>query len=68
MSNIIEPPLTGNWHHGNGVLVCGSIRIARSDFDTDPNQAFQDSIFDYICKVLNNNTDNYFKEEINSDT
>lgn len=49
----MKPHLTSRWHHGNGVLVCGTIRIARADFDTNPSQQFQDDMFDWMCEVLN---------------
>lgn len=48
-----EAPLIGRWHHGNGVLVCGSIRVAVESFDTQPNQEFVDQMFDWICETLN---------------
>jgi hypothetical protein len=46
-------PTFGRWHHGNGVLCCGTVRIARADFDTEPTQKIQDEYFDHICQVLN---------------
>lgn len=49
----IKPPLTGRWHHGNGALVCGTIRIAAADFDTNPSKEFQDEMFSWMCEVLN---------------
>ncbi len=53
-NNIVTtPPLTGDWHHGNGVLVSGTIRIAVADFDTNPPPEFQDQMFDWMCQVLN---------------
>lgn len=48
-----EPPLIGRWHHGNGVLVSGSVRIARSDFDTDPPDDFRDEVLEWMCTTLN---------------
>jgi hypothetical protein len=48
-----EPPLTGRWHHGNGVLVSGSIRIAHADFDTNPPDEFRDEVLDWMCATLN---------------
>jgi len=48
-----EPPLVGRWHHGNGVLVSGSIRIARWDCDTNPPQEFQNEVLDWACATLN---------------
>ena len=50
----VESPLgTNRWHHGNGVLVCGTVRIATADFDTNPPQEFQTRMFDWICQTLN---------------
>ncbi|WP_431290438.1 hypothetical protein [Burkholderia cepacia] len=51
-----EAPLIGRWHHGNGVLVCGSIRVAVESFDTQPSQEFMDQMFDWICETLNTAT------------
>lgn len=54
------PPLGCNsWHHGNGVLVCGSIRIATADFDTNPSKEFQNQMFDWICTTLNQEAQKY---------
>lgn len=44
---------TGGWHHGNGVLVCGTLRIAVESFDTNPDVALKNEVFDYICRTLN---------------
>lgn len=49
----LKSPLTGRWHHGNGVLVCGTIRIAVESFDTLPSQEFKDQMFDWMCETLN---------------
>lgn len=48
-----DPPLLGRWHHGEGVLVSGTIRIARWDCDTNPPAAFRDKVLDWVCAVLN---------------
>lgn len=48
-----EPPIKAHWHHGNGILVCGGVRIAREDFDTDPRSEYKKQIFDWMCDVLN---------------
>jgi hypothetical protein len=48
-----EPSISGHWHHGNGTLCCGTLRIAREDFDTNPNPEFKKEIFDWICTTLN---------------
>lgn len=48
-----EPPLTGRWHHGQGYLVSGSIRISRWDCDTNPPVEFRDKLLDWMCETLN---------------
>lgn len=48
-----EPPLFGRWHHGEGHLVSGTIRIARWDCDTNPPTSFRDSVLDWMCDTLN---------------
>jgi hypothetical protein len=48
-----EPPLTGRWHHGNGALCCGSLRIARADFDSNPPEAVQVVVLEWIVATLN---------------
>lgn len=48
-----EPVLAGRWHHGNGILCSGSLRIAHADFDTNPPLEMQDRVFDDICKAMN---------------
>ena len=56
----MKPPLGVNrWHHGNGCLVCGDIRIAIADFDTNPSEEFKNSMFDWMCEVLNNEAEKY---------
>lgn len=44
---------TGGWHHGNGVLVCGTLRIAVESFDNNCDKAIKDETFDWICDTLN---------------
>jgi hypothetical protein len=48
-----EPPLVGRWHHGQGHLVNGSIRIARWDCDTNPPTEFRERMLQWICDTLN---------------
>ncbi len=57
-----KPLLTGRWHHGNGALVCGTINVARADFDTNPTQQFQDELFTWACNTLNANIAEYEAE------
>lgn len=54
----MKPPLTGRWHHGNGNLVCGTIRIAVEDIDTLPSEQVKTELFDWICHTLNEATKN----------
>jgi hypothetical protein len=49
-----EPPLLGRWHHGEGYLCSGTLRIARADFDTNPAPAFRDAVFQWVVDELNN--------------
>ncbi|ANN70883.1 hypothetical protein BAU08_05645 [Bordetella bronchialis] len=48
-----DAPLSGKWHHGNGILCCGSLRIAAIDIDTQPAEAVQAEILDWMCARLN---------------
>ena len=43
----------GQWHHGNGVLCVGSLRIAVESFDTNPDNEVKNEVFEYICETLN---------------
>lgn len=56
----VEPPLSGRWHHGNGVLVCGGVRIAREDFDTQPCDSVKTELLDWMCETLNARQDSFF--------
>jgi hypothetical protein len=63
-----QPPLTGHWHHGNGVIVSGGTRIAKEDFDCQPvDPVFRDELFDWICKTLNKEIDLYYANRSNED-
>lgn len=53
MTTEFDPPLLGHWRHGNGVICCGSMRIAHEDFDTDPAREFADEVLDWACNTLN---------------
>jgi hypothetical protein len=48
-----EPPLLGRWHHGDGHLVSGTIRIAKWDCDTNPPVEFRDDVLEWVCDTLN---------------
>lgn len=54
-----EPPLGGHWHFGNGVVVCGTLRIFGEDFDTDPADDFKESLLKWVCDTLNAAQDAY---------
>lgn len=41
------------FHHGNGFLCMGTMRIARADFDTSPSAEYQAGVFEEICAVMN---------------
>lgn len=63
-----HPPLTGRWHHGHGCVVSGTVRIAASDFDTEPSKEFQNQFWDWVCEAMNKLThfkDRQRKEEEN---
>ena len=61
---ITKPSLVGRWHHGNGALVCGTINVARADFDTNPTQQFQDELFTWACDTLNAGVAEYELERV----
>ena len=42
-----------NWRHSHGYLFAGTMRIARMDFDTDPDEAMKNETFDAICDAMN---------------
>ena len=50
---VTAPPLLGHWRHSNGVLCCGSLRIATDNFDTSPSADFVAEIWTWICETLN---------------
>jgi len=54
-----EPTLLGRWHHGNGVLCCGTLRIASANFDTNPTKEIQNAVFQDICDTMNTRTEQY---------
>ena len=50
----MSKPLISEWRHNKGQLCCGTLRIAKCDFDTDPSPKFQKRVMDWICETLNN--------------
>lgn len=46
-------PLTGAWRYSNGFLMCGTLRIFRADFDTDPSPEFKDELTSWMVATLN---------------
>jgi hypothetical protein len=42
--------------------VCGTINVARADFDTNPTQQFQDELFTWACETLNEKIGEYDAE------
>lgn len=59
MNSLLKPPTHGNWHHGNGVVVCGTIRVFSVDFDTTPSEEVKTKWLDWVCDVLNRETENH---------
>ncbi len=53
VSDVVREYTTGRWHHGNGFLCMGTLRIARADLDTNPSAEVQSAFFDEICATLN---------------
>lgn len=49
----LDPTLTGHWHHGDGVLICGTVRVAREDFDSAPPRTFKKEFWDWVCNTMN---------------
>jgi len=41
----------GPFRHSNGVICCGSLRVARADFDTNPPADVQKEILDALCGI-----------------
>lgn len=61
-----EPPLTGDWHHGNGVLVTGTVRIASL---CENFKQFSDKapiIFTAICHACNQNIQAFYASNRNT--
>lgn len=48
-----QPPLLGNWHHGNGEICNGSLRVATASIDTNPTDSVRDEILEWMCNTLN---------------
>lgn len=49
----VEAVLESRWRHSRGFLFCGTLRIAKADFDTDSSEAFKVQVFDQIVDALN---------------
>lgn len=47
------PPIAGRWHRRNGVLTCGTLRMAVADIDGLLSTAAQNEILDWMCDQLN---------------
>jgi len=45
--------LTGRWRISEGVLCCGTLRIASFDFDTDPSDEFKQGVYKQMLDALN---------------
>lgn len=48
-----QSPLTGEWRHSNGFICCGTLRVMRSDFDTNPAPEFATEVLDWVVNRLN---------------
>ncbi len=48
-------PLDGVWRYNikGGFLCCGTLRIAATDIDPNPNKEFEIEVFNWICEKLN---------------
>lgn len=57
------PILRGRWRHSNGMIFCGTLRIAKGDFDTNPHPDFCALVFDDICRTMNK-AQNVFDEKV----
>lgn len=65
MSKFIEPPFSGEWRHGNGYLICGTLRIAVQNFDSDPSETMKKEVFDWICQTLNQEQRHFTRDRFN---
>ena len=45
--------LLGEWRHNNGYVCCGSMRIFKTDIDTNPNESFTKELLDWVVNQLN---------------
>lgn len=45
--------LTGEWRVSNDGIFCGTIRVAKFDFDTDPSEDFKQAIYLQMFAALN---------------
>lgn len=48
-----DAPLTGQWRYSNGVLCCGTLRVMRDDWDTNPAPEFRAQVMEWACRTLN---------------
>ena len=48
-----SPVLTAEWRVNEGVLCCGSLRIASFDFDTNPSNDFKVAVYKQMLDALN---------------
>ncbi len=49
----VEAPLGRRWRHSNGTVCCGTMRIMRCDFDTNPSDDYKKEVLDWVCDTLN---------------
>lgn len=58
-----EPVLRGEWRHSHGMIFCGTLRIAKGAFDTNPHPDFCARVFDDICETMNKTQNNATREK-----
>lgn len=49
----IRSTFEGTWRHSRGLICCGTLRIAKEEFDTCPAEEFKTEIFAWLCETLN---------------
>ena len=43
----------GRWRHSNGMIFCGTMRMLKADFDTDPCDQVRDAWLQQVCDAMN---------------
>lgn len=50
---IVERSCLSGFRHGNGYISGTTVRVAREDFDTDPDQETKNAVFDHLVVGAN---------------